>query len=139
MENAMDPAEYHLLTFEEAYSFLNDIHDGLPEAILRELNGGIVLLPDVVLSPHRRADDLYILGMYHYEPYGLGRYITINYGSFAKIHRHSTKTKQKAALQDVLYHELVHHLESLAGVRDLEEKDKEDIARYLQTHQDGEA
>lgn len=125
-----------LLSLDEVWDVLNRIAKNIPEDIFKHLNGGIVLLPDTVLSPHSRADDLYTMGSYHYEPYGLGRYININYGSFAKVYRGATIAKQEQALRDVLYHEFVHHLESLAGVRDLEEWDRQQLERYFTAHTD---
>lgn len=122
--NMKDP----LLTFDQAGEYLNQIAAQLPIEIMRELNGGIVLVPDRVDSPH--GNNLYILGTYHYEPYGLGRYILLNYGSFAQVYRGCPLAEQQKGLKEVLHHELTHHLESLAGVRDLEVEDERFIEKY---------
>ena len=42
----------------------------------------------------------------------------------------------RARLRRTLRHELRHHIESLAGVRDLEEEDAIYIARYLERKQE---
>ena len=68
--------------------------------------------------------------MYHYEPYGMGRYVSLYYGSFVQVYRGRSVEAQKQGLKEVLYHELTHHIESMAGVRDLEVKDEIFIAEY---------
>lgn len=117
-----------VLSFNEAHAYLDGLADGLPEAITKELNGGILLLPDTV--PSQNEEGLYTLGMYHYDPLGLGRYITLYYGSFRLVYGHETPQRQHDALREVLYHELTHHLESMAGVRDLEAKDEQFLKNY---------
>lgn len=126
---------HQLMSYDEAFEYLNEVAENIPKDIFNGLNGGIVLQTDTVQSPHSKAGDLYTLGSYHCEPRGLGRYININYGSFARIYRGSSLPAQKQALRKVLYHEFVHHLESLAGVRDLEEWDKQQLARYFKSHE----
>jgi hypothetical protein len=81
-----------------------------------------------VPSPHGQG--LYILGAYHNEPFGLGRYITIYYGSFVRLYGRAPVPAQKKALADVLRHELTHHVEGLAGVRNLEVKDERFIEEF---------
>lgn len=118
------------LTFDEAHDWLDQVADNLPEALFNGLNGGIVLLPEVMPSPH--GGGLYTLGSYHNEPFGLGRYITLYYGSFVRAHGREDVASQKAALEKLLRHELTHHIESLAGVRDLEVKDEDFINQYFE-------
>ncbi len=122
------------MSFEEANAWLDEVADGIPEDIFRELNGGIVLLPAIKLSPE--GPGLYTLGMYHYEPYGMGRYVSLYYGSFVQVYRGRGVEAQKQGLKEVLYHELTHHIESMAGVRDLEVKDEIFIAEYRKKKDD---
>lgn len=124
-----------LLSFDEAWDYLNEVAEGIPPDIFKGLNGGIVLQPEIKMSPHSIGGDLFTLGMYHYDPLGLGRYITIYYGSFVQVHGRQRVARQKKALREVLYHEFVHHLESLAGVRDLEEADKRFLQQYFRSHE----
>ena len=125
-----------MLSFDEAEDYLSQVADELPPQLLDQLNGGILLLPDVVESPHSlRRGDLYTLGAYHVEPRGLGRYITIHYGSFLEVCAGQSLRRQKKALRDVLLHELTHHLESLAGLRDLEVEDERFLDRYRRDHE----
>lgn len=109
------------ITMEEANDYLNELLDGLPPEITRELNGGISLVPRRVQSPS--GEGLLTLGQYHYEPYGMGRYISIYYGSIMAVYGHEDIEEQKKAFKEVLFHELTHHVESLAGIRDLSYKD----------------
>lgn len=125
-----------MLTFEEANDYLDQVADELPAEVFTDLNGGIVLLPDIKYSPESTHRDLFILGTYHYEPRGMGRYIAIYYGSFVQVNQRSSVEVQKKALRDVLTHELTHHLESMAGVRDLEVKDEMFMEHYKKQHGD---
>lgn len=122
------------MTFEEANGYLDEVADELPQEVFTDLNGGIVLLPDIKYSPQTTHGDLFILGTYNYEPRGMGRYIAIYYGSFLQVNRGRSLEDQKKALKDVLTHELTHHLESMAGVRDLEVKDEIFMENYKKLH-----
>ena len=119
------------MTFDEVEAYLSRLAEALPEPLFRELNGGIVLLPDTVMPAHDRYGQLYTLGTYHHQPHGLGRYISIHYGSFVAVHGMDSRRRQREALRRVLLHELTHHMENLAGLRDLEEKDRGQLERYL--------
>lgn len=132
----MDDNERRPLSLEEAQSYLDEVALRLPAEVYQGLNGGVVLLPDVVPSPY--GEGLYILGQYHYEPYGLGRYVTIHHGSLVRVHRGSTVAQQKKALDEVLRHELVHHVESLAGIRDLEYRDEVFLQPYKERKEKAE-
>ena len=116
-----------MLTFEEAQEAITQIADNIPPEILKGLNCGIVLLPEIITD----NDGLLVLGMYHIEPLGLGRYVTIYYGSIMEAYGYLPSPAFKEKLKDVLYHELVHHLESLAGDRSLEIQDAIDREKYL--------
>lgn len=116
----MEP--HHTLTFDEASDWLDQVADEIPPDLLNHLNGGIVLSRDVVRSPH--GPGLFTLGTYNHDPMGLGRYIVIYYGSFRRVSGGQSVEEQKKALRQTLIHEVTHHIESLAGVRDLELKDE---------------
>ena len=115
------------MTFEETQEALNLQIDALPPGIFKGLNCGVALVPDTMYD----ANGLLILGQYHVDPYGLGRYVTIYYGSLALAYGHLDPEGFAEKLRDTLHHELIHHLESLAGDRSLEIKDKQDIAKML--------
>ncbi|MCL1863477.1 MAG: metallopeptidase family protein [Defluviitaleaceae bacterium] len=115
------------ITLEEAEIILDQIADALPSAIFNGLNGGYVLTAETKID----KNGLYILGHYNVEPNGLGRYITVYYGSIAAVYGNMNEHGWRRQLKDVLHHELTHHLEHLAGDRSLEIQDEVDKARYL--------
>ena len=116
-----------MLTFEEAQEALSQLIDALPPEIFKGLNCGVALLPDTVYGDN----GLLILGQYHVEPHGLGRYVTIHYGSLWAIYGYMDAQGFTEKLKDVLHHELTHHLEHLAGDRSLEIKDAHDVRKML--------
>ncbi|MDR1060437.1 MAG: metallopeptidase family protein [Clostridiales bacterium] len=113
---------------------LEDIASDIPDDLLRELNGGIVLLPEAKRHPKAKDGDLFVLGEYRVQIPGMGRYVAIFYGSFKRVFGRAMANGDVAALRaelrKTLLHELTHHLESLAGVRDLEIDDERKIADY---------
>ena len=120
-----------MITFEEAGIMLDEIADEMPEEFYKELNGGIILVPHE--KAHAENNHLWTLGEYHNDRKGyggLGRYITIYYGSFARIYSHLDPLQIKEELRRVLVHEFTHHIESLAGDRSLEIKDAQRMAEY---------
>ena len=114
-----------MLTFEKTQEALDQFVDELPPEIFKGLNCGVALIPDTTFD----ESGLLILGQYHVEPYGLGRYVTIHYGSIATAHGHLSPLEFKEKVKDVLHHELTHHLEHLAGDTSLEIQDAYDVAR----------
>ena len=123
-----------MVTFDEIGVMLDDIADALPDDLFTELNGGIVLLPDTMIHPDSdQEDNLFILGEYHEDPMGLGRYITIYYGSFIEVYGQESPEQQMEMLKEILYHEFRHHLESMAGDQELDIKDAIELAEYKQS------
>lgn len=119
-----------MVTIREAEQMLDEIAESLPEEIFRHLNGGVSLSPLSKLSPHAVDNDLYILGEYMSGGV-LGRYIVIYYGSFARTFGNIPPDMFRQELARTLKHELTHHLESLAGEKDLEIEDAEQLWDYL--------
>ena len=117
-----------MISIEEVGTMLDAIADELPQAFYKDLSGGILLLPEAKLHPEHQAHDLYILGEYHYDQ--MGRYIIIYYGSFARLFKGLSLENLREKLKDTLLHEFTHHIESLAGKRELEVKDAQEMARY---------
>ncbi|MCL2404434.1 MAG: hypothetical protein FWC92_02685 [Defluviitaleaceae bacterium] len=116
-----------MLNYEETQEALDNLIQALPSGIYKGLNCGVILLPDVMYD----VNDLLILGQYHVEPYGLGRYVTIHHGSLAIAYGHLHAEAFVDRLRHTLHHELTHHLESLAGDRSLEVEDAQNIAKIL--------
>lgn len=119
-----------MIPLEEMEAMLNEIAVEFPQEIYKELNGGIILLPEAKLNPKAKKNELYILGEYH-SGGNMGRYIIIYYGSFLHVYGHLSKEVLKKELIHTLKHEFTHHLESLAGERNLEIKDAQYMEDYL--------
>jgi hypothetical protein len=115
-------------TIDQVEEMLNKIAEEIPEDFYRELNGGILLLPEIKLHPKGKGD-LYIMGEYC-NTVNLGRYINIYYGSFMRVYGNVPEDLLYEKLKETLLHEFTHHLESLAGARDLEIKDEIKLNEY---------
>lgn len=118
-----------MVTIEEAQEMLDEIAESLPAEFYKELNGGILLIPEAKRSSHAIKDDLYTMGEYHHSG-SMGRIIYIYYGSFERIYGNTSPENMKQRLKDTLLHEFTHHLESLAGEKGLEKKDAESLRKY---------
>ena len=119
-----------MFTIDETHEMLNEIADTIPQDLLRELSGGIILLPQSKLHPQSIDDDLFILGEYCIS--SIGKYIRIYYGSFANVYKRVTSREfYYEQLRRVLVHEVRHHNEGLAGYKDLILYDEDHINEYL--------
>lgn len=119
-----------MASIEEVQVILDEIAEELPDEIYKDLNGGIILLPQVKLHKKSADDDLYVMGEYRNERIS-GRYIVVYYGSVEKLYGSISRNRLKNKLRSVIKHEFVHHLESMAGERHLEIEDEQKIADYL--------
>ena len=118
-----------MITIEEMQVILDELAEEFPQEFYKELNGGILLLPDIKVSPEARNHDLYILGQYQYS-HSMGRYIIIYFGSFSALYGYGSREKLKKELRKTLRHEFTHHLEHLVGEKDLEVEDQKELDRY---------
>ncbi len=115
-----------MITIDEMQELLDEIAEEFPREFFNELSGGIVL----VNRAKRGAEDgLLTMGEY-IRGGGLGRYIAIYYGSFAQVYGHLSQSAMKEQLRETLSHEFTHHLESMAGVRDLEIEDERQLEEF---------
>ncbi|AOY78273.1 hypothetical protein CLFO_02460 [Clostridium formicaceticum] len=122
-------------SIDEVHDMLDEIAEEIPKDFFRELNQGILLLPQHKIHPESRArDKLYIMGEYHKNI--TGRQIIIYYGSFKRFYQEISKERLYQKLKDTLLHEFTHHLESLAGEKGLEIKDARDLYKYKNRHKD---
>jgi hypothetical protein len=124
-----------MLSFDEVGELLDEIAEEFPEEFYRELNGGILLLPEALPDPAFPPGEMYILGEYC-EERGLGRFINLYYGSFAELFAESTEEVLRAELKKTLAHEFTHHVENLAGERGLEIRDEEELEEYKEEYRD---
>ena len=118
-----------MFTIDEVNEILDEVAAELPDAIFVDLNGGVSLLPETKRNYADPSGGLYILGEYRCDQ--MGRYIVLYYGSICAVHGGNTREELRANLKKLLTHELTHHLESLAGERDLEIKDEIELREYL--------
>lgn len=125
-----------MLSFEQVQEYLTQVADDLPDEIYSDLSGGVILLPETMESPKSVNGDLFVLGQYHYDPCGLGRYVTIYYGSFCHLFSAMGDNFWRVKLREVLHHELIHHLESKAGDKSLVRQDERDYEEYLDRTRD---
>jgi hypothetical protein len=127
---AEKPGGDAMIPFERARELLSDVVDTLPPEIFTDLNGGVILRPEAPVHPGAKDGGLRVMGRYNYQPAGLGRFIQIFYGSFARLYPHAPERVWREKLSEVLRHELTHHLENMAGEDDLEVEDAQRIAEY---------
>lgn len=116
------------MTFEQFRAEAQAMLDDIPEEFLKGLQGLHVLEH---AKPEEAYRGVYRLGEYmdpgfsHFlggNP-GLGRHITLYYGSFVQLARGKPDFDWEGELWDVLTHELRHHVESLAGEDTLIQED----------------
>ena len=119
------------MDFDTAQEALAELMDELPPGIFDKLNGGVILLPDTAYRPEPELRHLCVLGRYHYQPLGLGRFITVHFGSFLQTYGYLPPDEQREKLRGILHHELTHHIESLAGDHSLERQDELDLEDCL--------
>ena len=117
------------ITFEEFGIMLDEIVDSMPKELFINLNGGVNLHEDAPLHPESVSSTLFVLGRYH-SGGRLGRYINIYYGSFMAVYGGSNREFIRTEIDRVLRHEFLHHLESMAGEKDLEIDDAIRLAKY---------
>lgn len=118
-----------MVTIDRFTEILDGLAEELPPAFFDGLNGGIIVDPGRKLHPEARQGDLYVMGEYCTDP-AMGHYIVLYYGSFRRVHGDLDEQSLKEEMRNVLRHEFRHHVEGLAGVRDLEIWDEQQIAAY---------
>jgi len=119
-----------MIPIEEVEIILDEIAEEFPKEFYKDLNGGIILLPEKKMHKRSMDDDLYILGEYHYDR-NLGRFISVYYGSVSQLYGNLSKNDLKVQLKTIIKHEFRHHLESMSGERDLEIEDEQHLAEYI--------
>lgn len=124
-----------MYTIDDVEKILNGIADEIPDEFFERLNGGVILLEEC--KPHPQGTgNLYIMGEYH-NSREMGRHICIYYGSFIRMYRNAPESTLRRKLRETLLHEFTHHLESLAGERGLEIRDRVKLNEYRHIHRNG--
>lgn len=116
------------MDIDEFMAVADEVVDSIPEPLLGELNGGI-MISERARRDRRAPPDVYILGEYRVQEPGLGRYVVLYYGSFHRVLAGSRPGVWRRQLRKTIIHELRHHIEALAGVDDLGRDDLEKLAR----------
>lgn len=124
-----------MISFEEMGDMLDQLSEELPKEFFDQLNGGVLLLPQLVPHPKSINNDLFILGTYRFDR-ALGSRIEIYYGSFERLFGSASRERIEQQLRSTLRHEFRHHLERLSGTRDLEIEDENNLAQYLKRYDD---
>ena len=125
------------MDIEQVNDILDEIAETLPPEFFRQLNGGILLLPEEKHSPVPGATELYVMGEYCVNSV-MGRCIKIYYGSFEKNYGNASEEFLRQKLREVLLHEFTHHFEHLGGEKGLEIEDARQINAYLNRKYGGE-
>ena len=118
-----------MVSIDEFETMIQKIVDTLPEELFTNLNGGVLILSELKIHPQAIQNDLYIMGEYHYDSF-YGRYVSMYYGSFMKMFSHLDEKELYEKIEHTIKHELVHHLESQAGIKDLEIWDRDRLEEY---------
>lgn len=118
-----------MISLERFEEIVQEITDSLPEIFFRELNGGVMVREPEKLHPAALDHDLFVMGEYQ-RNYYLGRFVILYYGSFCKCYGYLGEDAMREQIRRVILHEFRHHLESLAGERDLEWEDAAELAEY---------
>ena len=124
-----------MVSFERFEEMTDELAAKLPEVFFRELSGGVMAREQIKYHPAGVGQDLYIMGEYHVHPH-LGRFVVLYYGSFMACWGYLDEERLRERMWKVLRHEFLHHLESLAGERELEKEDARKIAAYRREHQE---
>ena len=109
-----------MVTFEECAQMLDEIADGIPYELYRELNGGISIVPQVKYHPVARRNDLYILGEYRRDL--IGNSIVFYYGSIARVYGSLPRAEFYQKMVHILHHEVRRHRRSWAVGRRTDNK-----------------
>lgn len=101
------------ISYRRFREIVSEEMDLLPQYVFEELSGGVLVEKKAKLSPDSVADDLFIMGLYRWG--GLGKQVTLFYGSFVEVYGDASEKTYRAKIRDTLRHEFRHHMETRAG------------------------
>lgn len=119
-----------MYSIDDLTDILDELYEELPSEIYNNLNGGISVDPGYKHNKDIPSENYWVMGEYIVSPF-LGRRIVVYYGSVMALHVDDSPAQMKRVLREVLRHELRHHLETQAGIKDLEEEDRRYVIRAL--------
>jgi len=119
-----------VLDFDRVGEILDQMAEGFPPFFFEELEGGILLEREAMPDPEFPGEEMYFMGEFFDDE--LGRRVVLYYGSFAALAKAEGWTEEdwEDELWTTLAHELTHHVEGRAGLRDLDEKDALELAQF---------
>lgn len=123
------------MDIDMVHEILNDIVDRIDPVLFEGLNGGVVLHDEVKYHDEAINEDLVVLG--EYTRYGVIRQISIYYGSLEIQYPNYNYEQLKNRLQELVDHELRHHVEYKAGIDDLVDEDNKFINEHKKKREKG--
>lgn len=115
------------MTFNRFVEAADRLASQIPEPLLEGLTGGIQVSREERQNPDD-PPDVRILGEYITDPF-LGAQIVLYHGSFRRLFAREPEEVWLEELAITLRHELRHHLETRAGLSDLDREDMEELQR----------
>lgn len=113
---------------DKIHEMLNEIVDSIDETLFEGLNGGVVLEEKIKFHEESINEDLIILG--EYQRHGFIKRIIIYYGSLIRRYSHYNDEQMYNRLEELVNHELRHHVEYKAKLRDLVDEDEVYLENY---------
>lgn len=126
-----------MVSIEAFEEMAERLFEEIPPELLEGLNGGIIISEEV---EQRDPDlpDVHVMGEYIEDPYGLGCYIIIYYGSFRIVLAEEPPEVWEEEIWETMVHEIRHHVEARAGVDDLDLEDLQEMYEFRrQAHEEG--
>jgi predicted Zn-dependent protease with MMP-like domain len=114
-----------IFSIDQFTQWLEEAVERVPPRYLRELTGGFNVQEEC-----RQEGDYYILGEY-IEDGQLGGFIVFYYGSFVNLLEDEPEQVWIEEIIETVFHEMQHHLESMAGRDDLARQELEELGRIL--------
>lgn len=124
----LEGSKFDMLSIDEFESMANDLFDEIPPPLLEGLNGGIIIQEEPC-QEDPDLPDVYVLGHYVEDPYGLGCYIVLYYGSFVAVLGDEPREVWEEELWETMIHEVQHHVEARAGESNLDIQDMIELER----------
>lgn len=116
-------------SIDDAHEILERIYEEIPKELFKDLNGGIILLDEILY--HDKSVNNSLLVLANYARFGVRKQINIYFKSIKRVYPYLEYEKLYEILYEILTHELRHHTEYKARVRDLEIEDEIKINDYL--------
>lgn len=118
-----------MISIDEFEELVRKAADELPDRFFDELQGGVAIIEGEKFHPKSADGDIYVMG--EYVKSETGNVIYMYYGSFAAAYCGYDKEALYKEVRRVLRHEFRHHVEGMAGIRELEDEDAQALEELL--------